>query len=96
MKFYKTKEFKHFIEKAVIPGNGDNYYCLNEDGSVSEFTDGNSWCPAGGAVLRIHRNPQYKGVAAYIGHFAELDAYGVLQDSERELPDVRAVLRAKA
>lgn len=75
MKYYEEKEFADFIEKIVIPGNGDNYYCLYDDGTCSEFTDGQSYKPGATIKYRVQRDSGKKSVKAYINYFRQMENF---------------------
>lgn len=81
-KFYETPEFASFIKNYVIPGNGENIYKLLDDGSVSEYTNANEYCPAehGHIVFSVRRSLDIKTVAGYIGMYRKLDEYCLLGD----------------
>ena len=75
MKYYESKEFAEFIEKIVIPGNGDNYYCMYDDGIISEFTDAQSYTPGAKIKYRVQRDPSKKSVQAYINYFKQMENF---------------------
>lgn len=79
-KFYEEPEFADFIEEHVIPGNGDNIYRLCDDGHVSEYLNGNEYCPDeyGHIIYSVRRDPEIKTVNGYLGMYRRLDEMRIL------------------
>ena len=75
MKYYEEKEYAEFIEKIVIPGNGDNWYCMYDDGTYAEFTDAQSYTPGATIKYRVQRDSDKKSVKAYIGYFRRMEDF---------------------